>query len=143
MIVEIAGVKLEIDERSAKTVESYKVGDAVKVLLKQYSSWKVCHGVIVGFSNFKDKPTIEVLVMEDQYSSMDLKVLCVNADTEGVSIAPANDFEPAFDESVIIERFNRSIADKEAEIRSLQRKQAAFKQFFGTSRRVTKAKANG
>ena len=36
-IVEIDGVKIEVDLRTAKRVDSYKVGDNVKILEKEKS----------------------------------------------------------------------------------------------------------
>lgn len=36
-IVEINGIKMEVDMRHAKTIDTYKIGDRVKVLVKQYS----------------------------------------------------------------------------------------------------------
>jgi hypothetical protein len=45
-IVEVDGIKLEIDERTARTIESYKVGDPVKVLVKSYGdSYNIYPGV--------------------------------------------------------------------------------------------------
>ena len=69
-VVEINGVKMEVDLRSATTqeVNTYKVGDQVKVLIKDYSSWKDYPGTIVGFDNFKQRPTIIIAYLE-RYNS--------------------------------------------------------------------------
>lgn len=57
-IVEINGIKLEVDLRTAKRVEEYKVGDMVKVLKKEYGdSYKSYAGMIVGFDAFVALPT--------------------------------------------------------------------------------------
>lgn len=40
-IIEINGVKLDVDLSQCKVVENYKVGDAVKVLVKEYSSAEI------------------------------------------------------------------------------------------------------
>jgi hypothetical protein len=48
-IVEINGVKLELDMRQAKlqSIDTFKVGDSVKVLIKEYGdSYKTHAGVI-------------------------------------------------------------------------------------------------
>ena len=44
-IIEINGLKLEIDLRSAKRIDSFRVGDNVKILRKDYNSYKSCYGV--------------------------------------------------------------------------------------------------
>ena len=131
MIVEINGVKMEIDERQAKTIDHYKVGDTVKVLTKDYSSWKVSWGVIVGFANFKTHPSIEVLKCSNEYGSPDIKVLTINKDTEDVQIAPANDYEPEFKAAGVVDRINTEIQNKLAEVYQLERKRNAFLKYFG------------
>ena len=35
--VEIQGIRLEIDERTARTVDQYKIGDRVRVLIQGYA----------------------------------------------------------------------------------------------------------
>lgn len=124
---------MEFDERTATTVETYKVGDTIKVLRKKYSSWQVSWGVIVGFANFKDHPSIEILTISDpEYSSAEVEILTFNSETENVEIAPANEYEPAFNRSKVIERFDKMIREKENEISVLQRKKNAFIRYFGT-----------
>lgn len=46
-IIEINGVKLEIDTREAVSIDTVKVGDPVKVLIKDYSSYKSFPGVVI------------------------------------------------------------------------------------------------
>lgn len=41
-IVEINGVKIEVDMRTAKRVDSFRVGDNVKVLDKDYNGTIFC-----------------------------------------------------------------------------------------------------
>ena len=38
-IVEIDGVKIEVDLRTAKRIDTFAVGDNVKVLCKEYNNW--------------------------------------------------------------------------------------------------------
>ena len=57
-IIEIDGVKIEVDMRTAKRIDTFKVGDNVKVLCKSGDDFKVRPGVIIDFCNFKEKPTI-------------------------------------------------------------------------------------
>ena len=36
-IIEVNGIKMEVDLRNAKRIDQFKVGDSVKVLVKSYS----------------------------------------------------------------------------------------------------------
>ena len=68
-IIEVNGVKMEIDLRNAKVVENYKVGDYVKVLIKEYNSYKSYIGNIIVFDNFEKTPTIVIAYLKNEYSS--------------------------------------------------------------------------
>ncbi len=56
--VEINGVKFEINMDTAKRIDTFKVGDNVRLLDKRYSSSQIYTGVILGFYNFKELPTM-------------------------------------------------------------------------------------
>ena len=87
-LIEVNGVKLEVDMRYAKKVEQYRVGDKVKVLIKKYSDTSTSHiGVIVGFDNFEQRPTIIVAYIESDYSGTKLNFVHINKDTKDVEIA--------------------------------------------------------
>ena len=58
--VEINGVKFEVDMDTAKRIDTFKVGDNVLLLDKRYNSSEIYTGVILGFYNFKELPTIQV-----------------------------------------------------------------------------------
>jgi ribosomal protein L19 len=93
-IVEINGVKLEVDLRTAKTVEEYRVGDTVKLLKKEYGdSYKSYAGMIVGFDPFISLPTIIVAYIDQSYSGVDIKFDYLNAKSEGVEICHTDSLE--------------------------------------------------
>ena len=87
--VEINGVKLEIDLRSAKvaTVDTLKIGSKVKLLEPgtDYSAPKVHAGVVVGFSEFVDLPCIEVAYLDVEYGSSSLKFATINGHKKATS----------------------------------------------------------
>lgn len=132
--VEINGIKLEIDMRSARKIVNYKIGDRVKVLVKQYSSYKPHPGVIVAFDLFEKKPTITVAYLDVDYSGAELKFAYIsNNDEEGdkdqPEIAPYND-DILVDRADVIEKLNKEIFKKQAEIEDLERKKAYFLKNF-------------
>lgn len=122
-IVEINGVKMEIDLRHATVVEKYKVGDNVKVLIKQYSSdYKTHPGVIIGFDDFKNLPTITVAYVDIGYNTCELKFIAINATTKDTEIAYCNPAELAIDKTMVLSHFDREITKKQMEVSDLEAK---------------------
>src|SRR5690606_28503543 len=67
-IIEVNGVKLEVDLRTAKRVDELRVGDRVKVLTKDYrGEYEVHAGTIVGFEPFENLPTVIVAYLKRDY----------------------------------------------------------------------------
>jgi hypothetical protein len=131
-IIEINGVKLEIDLREAKTVDTFKVGDTVKVLKKKYSDSYESHpGTIVGFDEFKVLPTIIVAYLEISYSECALKFEYINAETKNVEIVKANELDLQFEQATVMEKFDREIEKKEREIEDIKSKRNYFSKHFG------------
>ena len=128
-IVEINGIKMEIDLRTAKRVDHYKVGDRVKVLVKGYSDWSSNFGVIVAFDEFVNLPTITVCYVESGYSA-DLKFATINSQAKDVEIAPCID-DVVIDQKDVLDKINRLIESKEAEINDLLAKRSYFIRHFG------------
>jgi hypothetical protein len=54
-VIEINGVKMEVDMRYAKRVDELRIGSRVKVLIKEYSSYKIYLGVSIIPSKFATK----------------------------------------------------------------------------------------
>lgn len=124
-IVEINGVKMEVDMRHAKLVENYKVGDNVKVLVKQYSSdYKTLPGVIIGFDNFTQLPTITVAYVEIGYGTCELKFASINSSTKDTEITHCNPAELAIDKALILNYFDREITKKQMEVADLEAKRS-------------------
>jgi hypothetical protein len=130
-IVEINGVKLEIDLSQARVVENYKVGDNVKVLVKKYSDYESYPGIIIGFDNFNNLPSILVAYLETSYNAANIKMLCFNAKTENTEICMANSKEIPFSKDRVLEMMESQIQVKATELNDLQRKKEFFLSEFG------------
>ena len=128
-IVEINGLKIEVDLRTAKRVDRYKVGDRVKVLIKGYSEWNSNFGIIVAFDEFVNLPTITVCYVESGYSA-ELKFAAINSQTKDVEIAPCLD-DVMVSKKDVLEKIDRQIESKQAEINDLQTKRNYFIRHFG------------
>lgn len=130
-IIEVNGVKLEVDMRYARRVEELRIGSPVKVLHKKgYEGFKVSPGVIIGFEPFADLPTILVAYVDDSWSSVDVKVISINSKQTDYDIVASVDPDFAVDKNQIISRFERQIATKEREIADIREKMAYFETNF-------------
>ena len=125
-IVEINGVKLEIDSRYAKQINHYKIGDKIRVLVKEYSDYKSHLGIIVGFDNFKTLPTIIVAYLAVGYSEATIKFAFINNQSEGVEITPMVDDYIDVHKSEVLASLNREIEKRQNEIKELKYKRRFF-----------------
>lgn len=133
-IIEIDGMKVEIDLESAKRIDTFRVGDQVKVLRKKtnYSEPRVFPGIITSFDNFKDEPSITIAYYEDSgyMSTPNIKFLYYTKGEEEYEIVLASDDEIKISGDGVIENFEREIRKKENEISELKAKLAYFKKYF-------------
>lgn len=130
--IEINGVKLEFDERTATNIETYKVGDRVKVLIKSYgNSYNVYPGVIIGFSNFSMLPTIDIMYVDrDRWESDAFKFASLNAKSEDIEIAPFNDVETLLDKQSVLDKIDSAIRRRELELDDMKLKRTYFIERF-------------
>jgi hypothetical protein len=130
-IVEIEGVKLEVDLRTAKVVDHYRIGDPVRVLHpgRDYNnnSATINPGVIVGFCEFESNPAIEILELKDDYSGINFcLVTIVSGQKNNVQIAPYDKYEGLISQTDVVTRFDRKIQEKELELADLKLKKKYF-----------------
>lgn len=131
-IIEIAGVKVEIDLSGAKIISSYKVGDCVKLLVKQYGdSFNIYPGIIAGFDDFSIMPSITVAYIDSSYSGDVIKFKNVNTASKDVELCPLQGYEFPHERTTMIDKFERAITAKEEELRDLKSKLEFFLKHFG------------
>lgn len=131
-VIEINGVKLEVDMRYAKRVDELRVGSKVRVLIKSYGeSYNTYTGVIIGFEEFQKLPTIVVAYLESSWQSADIKFVNYNSNTEGVEIVSSVNDETDLNRADAIGAFEREITKKERELADLREKRNYFEQKFG------------
>lgn len=132
-IIEVNGVKLEVDLRSAKRIDQLQVGSRVKCLVKGYGGEFSTHpGVIVGFEPFPSQPSIVVAYLDNGYSSAGLKFKTFNSATKDFEVvADLDNNSLEIDRASVLEVFDRDISKKQIELRELQEKKAFFLSRFG------------
>ena len=131
--IEINGIKMEIDMRYARRIDTFSVGDTVKVLDKRDGKNVMRPGVITDFANFKELPTIIVAVYKagDYWSTPSIEFISYNADTEGVEIVGVNAEEIIVSRETIVQKFDDEIAKKRDALNDLIIKRDTFVKYFG------------
>jgi len=120
-IIEVNGVKLEVDMRYAKRVEELRIGSRVKVLdSRGYGdAASVYPGIVVGFEPFASLPTIIIAYVKTSYSDVGLETVSYNAKTEKVEIVASIDDDFSVSKDEVLGWFRRErqkLDDKRAEI---------------------------
>ena len=129
--IEINGIKLEVDLRTCKRVDTFKIGDNIKVLKKNYNDYSVYSGVIVDFVAFKQKPAIVVAYFNQDYSGVSIKFETITEDSKEIEIAPCLPHELKLNKARVLDKFDLQIAEKEREADNLRQKKQYFIENFG------------
>jgi hypothetical protein len=135
-IVEIGGAKVEIDLREATTVETYKPGDPVHVLVKRYGdSYEAYPAIVVGFHAFKTRPTIVVAYLKDEgsFSGVDIHYAYLNKDTDDTEICPRipGDRASWLSRATLEEKLNRMVQEAERKLAEATEKRDFFQKWIG------------
>lgn len=132
-IIEVNGIKLEVDMRYAKRIDEFRVGDTVKVLDNRNGRNEMRSGVITDFANFKELPTIMVAVYKggDYWSMPTIEFIPYNAETTDVEIVGVSAEEVLVSRETIVQKFDDNIAKKRDELNDLIIKRDTFVKYFG------------
>ena len=131
-VVEINGVKIEVDLTTAKEIAKYRVGDKVKVLVKKYSDYESHPGIIIGFDQFKALPTIVIAYMETDYSSASLHFAYVNEKTDDVEFCHVSENDLPISKQDISEKLDMEINKIQVQLDEAKAKKSYFLKMFGT-----------
>ena len=132
-IIEINGVRLEVDLRSARRIDEFRVGDSVKVLDNRGGKNEMKAGVITDFANFKELPTLIVAVYRagDYWSKPSIEFITFNSETEGIEIVGVSAEEIIVSRETVVQKFDDEIAKKRDELNDLIIKRDTFVKYFG------------
>lgn len=133
-IIEINGIKMEVDLRQARRIDTFQIGTKVKVLLRSdYAEPTVRSGVIVGFEPFEELPTITVCYLDIGYSEAKICFAYINSSPKSRAkyeiIAAIDDDLPIQKENVLA-LMERDEQKKLDELNELRRKREYFLQHF-------------
>lgn len=132
-IIEINGVRLEVDLRSARRIDEFRVGDTVKVLDTRNNKNEMRTGVITDFANFKELPTLIVAMYKagDYWSEPSIEFITYNSDTKGIEIVGVSAEELIVSRETIVQKFDDEIAKKRDKLNDLIIKRDTFVKYFG------------
>ena len=134
-IIEINGVKMEIDLRHATIVhQNIKVGSRVKLLEKgQYSGMNVYAGVVVGFDNFPTLPTIIVSYIKTSYGTASpLNFAYINSkSSEQWEMIPGVDEDLPIVRDKVLNQMDSAIEAAQQNVENLIKQRAFFIANFG------------
>lgn len=128
--IEIDGIKVEVDLRSVKKVDVFKIGDNIKILKKEYSDYKTYSGVIVDFVNFKERPAIVVAYFSNDYSGVNIQFETITKDSKDIEIAPCLPHEMTINKNRVIDKFNYEIDAQQHKVDELKAKRDYFIENF-------------
>ena len=131
-VVEVNGVRLEVDLRYAKRIDEFKVGDTVKVLDTRHEKNEFRTGVITDFADFKELPTIMVAVYKagDYWNTPTIEFIPYNANTKDIEIVGVSAEEIIVSKETIVNKFDDEIAKKRDELNDLIVKRDTFVKYF-------------
>lgn len=132
-IVEIGGVKLEVDLRHAKVIDNYKVGTKVKILVKDYSGYTPHPGIIVGFDNFDKLPTIKVAYLTDSRSDPTIEFAYVNESSlkEKYELCPIGEYDFELTQEQISSSWDKKILKAQKNLEDMKVERRVFEDLFG------------
>lgn len=129
-IVEINGQKFDVDMSTARKIDEFRVGQNVKVLVKDYSGYKAYPGVITEFVNFKELPTIVIAIFKESYDGCNIEFLYYNSQTVDTEIAPTCEHELEINKERAIDKFNVQIENYLSKADELRNKRDYFQKYF-------------
>lgn len=131
-VIEVNGVKLEVDLRTARRIDHLQVGSKVKLLIKEYSAHKVYPGVVVGFEPFKTLPTIIVAYLVIEYNKAELRTAHYNTESKDIEIVASIDDVLLVEQAEVTKFFDREQLKLEQQIEELQARRDYFVRMFGS-----------
>lgn len=132
-IVEIKGVKVDVDLREAVAIETLRVGDAVRVLKKNYGdTFSVHSGCVIGFEQFKNLPTIVIAYATIDYSGAKVEFLNYNEGTKDIEVIKADSLTiSGFNMDDAFKALDKNITKAEQDLKSAKEQRAFFESHIG------------
>lgn len=134
-IVEVNGMKLEVDMREAVRIDTFKVGTKIQVLEKgNYgNNYTMYPGMIVGIAEFRSKVGILIAYIENCYNGGKLKYATITEDSTNIEIIAAEEeaVMRLFTYDDMIRNMSNEIEDLELKLKKIKSDKQFFEDNFG------------
>ena len=128
-IITVGNTKIEVDMEGARKVDSYRVGDNVKLLKKGYRTYESHPAIIVGFDAFKNRPAIVVAYLVCTYNQAEVKFTHLTEESED-EICPMQQELVELDKADLVGKLDAEIVKKTLEIDELKQRRNYFLKNF-------------
>lgn len=146
-IIEINGVKMEIDMRHAKIarVDTLTIGTRVKVLKKGYGDdYNVYGGIVVGFDAFERLPSIRIAYIKSGYGETPLDFIVFNATSKDIEILIDDDTDDlGMNRDSALQSMDRAIESKRMELQKAIQSREFFLKHFGKALQLAEEASSG
>lgn len=134
-IVRIGNIEMDVAVTSMRSIQTFKVGDPVKLLKKagSYSSQETMAGVIVSFDNYESAPAIVVLAMTSSYNDVNFQFVTITEMGKEYDMIHYSGYEQLFTRDNVMRIFDRKVAEMELKINEMKAKRAYFDQHFASA----------
>ena len=134
-IVRVGNIEMDVAIKSMRSIQTFKVGDPVKLLKKaaSYSKQETMAGVIVSFDNYESSPAIVVLAMKGSYGDVDFQFITISEMGVDYDMIHYSGYEQLFTRDNVMRIFDRKIAEMELKLNEMNAKRAYFDQNFASA----------
>jgi len=137
-IIEINGAKIEVDFDKATKIDTFKIGDNVKIFHKEYTTsteYKVFPAIIVGFTQTDTLIAIECMMMKYDYNGVTFKSIYFTNDAkmneDKINIlAAVHEGEMLFSYESILDKLDSNINVAEIALSEAKNRKEYFLKYY-------------
>jgi len=115
--LQINGKTFKINQ-SVEIAEEYKLGDTVRILVKDYSEFVAYSGIIVAIDDFAKSPSVTVCYFTNGYNP-EVKFKTISGNEKDSEISKGGDFDDSLSFDTVISIFENKVLTKKGELESL------------------------
>lgn len=131
-IIEVNGIKMEVDLREAKVINKFKVGDPVKLIKNDSGNVKIMAAAISGFVMTDKLSAIEVVWLEEDYwSGIKFMTAVITSKTTEYELVAYSEHDRILNKQSVLNCFNKKQDELEAKLDELRAKRQYFEDNFG------------
>lgn len=128
--IELNEAMVKIGLKKEEAINNYKVGNYVKLLIKDIFDFESYPGRIVGIYYSNDEPIIVVAYLKQPFDRFNISYIEICPSSEDTKIEPLNDWDFPIERLSMLKRFKIEILSKEQEVTEMKSNVKRFEQIF-------------